>query len=75
MKWILHERDGDSVGDFDSEPGEDVWPGDVIVTSDGRHWRVVQADPVATTAELVDHSRVGTVVVESEDGDPAGSAS
>jgi hypothetical protein len=30
---------------------------------------------VATTAELVDHSRVGTVVVESEDGDPAGSAS
>jgi hypothetical protein len=36
------------------------------VTGDGRHWRVVGALPVETTAEFVDDPKVGALVVEPD---------
>jgi len=63
-RWMLHDRDGDWVADYESHDGDQVRPGDVVVTSDGRRWRVVQAVPVETLSEFVDRPKVGALVVE-----------
>jgi len=65
-RWILRDQDGEFVAEYESDDDEQLSPGDVIVTSDGRGWRVVQALRVEATAELTDRPKAGALVVEPE---------
>ena len=64
--WILRDQDGEFVAEYESGAGEQLSPGEVIVTSDGRGWRIVQALRVETTAEFAHRAKVGALVVEPE---------
>jgi hypothetical protein len=65
-RWILRDQEGEFVAEYESDDDEQLSPGEVIVTSDGRGWRIVQALRVETTAEFADRAKVGALVVEPE---------